>query len=358
MSARKQILVGMSGGVDSSVAAALLKQQGQVVVGVGLKLTERSPSDDPGQSCCGDAAMEDARRVAHMIGIPFYVINCLDLFRRRVVEHFCSSYMRGWTPNPCVACNRAVKFARLRELADRLNISAIATGHYAGVRTDKGTGRYLLTKGTDTRRDQSYFLCGLSQRQLSRALFPLAEMTKEQTRKLARSFGLKVSDKPGSQDLCFLPSEDYRQFLAQTCPDALEPGPIVDTQGRVLGQHDGIAFFTVGQRKGLGVAAGVPLYVVALDAPTRTVVVGTRQEAAKGRISVRQTNWIAHAEPSGAMEVAVKIRYRQPEVPAVVTCSEDGRAEVTFSEPQIGVAPGQLAAFYDGDVLLGGGIIQ
>jgi len=357
MSSQKHIIVGMSGGVDSSVAAALLKQQGHRVIGVGLKLAELS-SEESERPCCGDAAMDDARRVAHSIGIPFYALNCVEVFEERVIDYFCRSYLSGRTPNPCVECNRAVKFMRLLDLAEELGADCVATGHYAAVRADESTGRHLLTKGADARKDQSYFLYGLSEQQLWRIVFPLAEMTKEQTRGLARSFGLKVSDKPASQDVCFLPGGDYRRFLARRCPDALQPGPIVDTQGRVLGRHNGIASFTVGQRKGLGVAAGVPLYVVALDAAARSVVVGTRQEAAKDRIWVAQTNWIAADAPPGAMRVSVKVRYRQPEVPAVVTYRGNGRAEVVFSRPQLGVAPGQSAVFYRGDFVVGGGIIQ
>ncbi len=358
MARRKRIVVAMSGGVDSSTAAALLKQQGHEVIGIGLTLSESQVRGESPPSCCGIAGMDDARRVASRTGIPFYVLNYRDIFEKAVIDYFCLSYLNGRTPNPCVECNRVVKFGPLLKLADSLGADHVATGHYARVRQDHLTGRYVLEKGLDADKDQSYFLYPLSQEQLSRALFPLGEMTKGQTRELARSFGLDVCDKPASQDICFLENGDYRRFLAERHPESLRPGPIVDTRGQTLGQHRGIAFYTVGQRKGLGIAAGEPLYVLAVDKATGTVVVGSREELIKSRISVKDVNWIAFEEPPDRLELSVKIRYRQQEFRATVSREDDSRVVVSFATPHAAAAPGQSAVFYDGDVVVGGGIID
>lgn len=348
----------MSGGVDSSTAAALLKEQGHEVIGIGLRLSEPRVSGEATQMRGGPAGMEEARRVAAHLGIPFYVLNYEPIFEKSVVDYFCRSYLEGKTPNPCVECNRVIKFGRLFRLADTLGADGLATGHYARVCQDPGTGRYLLKKGVDPDKDQSYFLYPIPQPQLSRLIFPLGEMTKEQTRQRARAFGLPVSDRPGSQDICFLGDGDYRQLLAERFPESLEPGPIVNARGEVLGRHRGIAGYTVGQRRGLHVAAGVPLYVLAVDAAKRTVTVGTRDEARRRRISVGQINWLAFDSPQEPLQLAVKLRYRQPELPATVSPLDRDRAEVCFPEPQPTAAPGQSAVFYDGDVVVGGGVIE
>jgi tRNA-specific 2-thiouridylase len=302
--------------------------------------------------------MDDARRVAAKIGIPFYVLDFEALFEAAVINPFCREYREGRTPNPCVVCNHAVKFGYLLERARALGADAVATGHYAWVHRDQATGRFVLMRGTDRRHDQSYFLYGLSQEQLSRAVFPLGEMTKEETRGRARAFGLKVFDKRASQDICFVAGGDYRRFLAERSPASLRPGPIVNRRGDVLGQHRGVACYTIGQRRGLGVAVGRPLYVVDLDAATRTVVVGTRQEVLRRRLTVAHVNWIAFERPRGQLKLAVKARHRQAEAPALVTCRENGRADVSFISPQTAPAAGQSAVFYDGDVVVGGGIIE
>ena len=358
MSPGTRILVAMSGGVDSATAAALLKRQGHEVIGVGLKLHESQSSWESERSCCGIAAMDDARRVASHIGIPFYVLNYERLFEDAVIDYFCRSYLDGKTPNPCVECNRVVKFGHLLRLADALDADYVATGHYARVSEDRRTGRYLLRRGADPQKDQSYFLYSLSQQQLCRALFPLGEMTKEETRDLARSFGLEVCDKPASQDVCFVGSGGYRQFLVERFPEALRRGPIVNTRGEVMGEHSGIACYTVGQRKGVGVAAGVPLYVLAVDGSAGTVVVGGREELQKRRVCVDQVTWIPFEEPSGPVALSVKTRYRAAAAPATVSCRGEGRAEVVFITPQTAVAPGQSAVFYDGEVVVGGGIVR
>ena len=358
MPLRARILVAMSGGVDSSTAAAILKREGHDVIGVGLKLVESAAGRSTQRGCCGIAGMDDARCVAARIGIPFYVLNYEEVFEETVITPFCRSYIEGSTPNPCVECNRAVKFGRLLRLADALRVDRIATGHYARVGRDPVTGRHVLRKGVDADKDQSYFLYSLSQEQLSCAMFPLGEMTRAETRRLAESFGLNVSDKPASQDICFLGNADYRRFLAERSPESLASGPIVDTGGRVLGRHRGIAFYTIGQRKGLGVAAGEPLYVVSVDRSARTVVVGRRDELQKMCVSVRRVNWIAFDRPAGALEVTVKMRYRQEAFRATVSPAEGDRAVVAFDRPQDAAAAGQSAVFYDGDVVVGGGIID
>ena len=356
MTDRKRIIVAMSGGVDSSCTAALLRRQGHDVTGIGLRFPDAVALAGDSRSCCGIAGMDDARRVAHKLDIPFYVLNYKDVFEHAIIDYFCRSYREGCTPNPCVECNRVVKFGRLLDLATALGADAIATGHYARICRDDDTGRYLLKKGIDPEKDQSYFLYPLTQEQLSRTLFPLGGRTKTETRALASSFGLSVCDKPGSQDICFVGDGDYRRFLAERLPETLRPGPIVDTYGRTLGEHHGIAFYTIGQRKGLGIAAAEPLYVVSVDPASNTVVVGGGDDLLTTRISVKDVNWIAFEYPPAEQELSVKIRYRQEGLPATVS-SSGGGAIVTLSSPQAAAAPGQSAVFYDGDTVVGGGII-
>ncbi|MDP6439071.1 MAG: tRNA 2-thiouridine(34) synthase MnmA [Candidatus Brocadiia bacterium] len=358
MAGRKRIVVAMSGGVDSSTTAALLHEQGHEVTGIGLRFPQPRAAEESEWGCCGVRGMDDARRAAARIGIPFYALNYEDIFKQAVIDYFCSSYLDGRTPNPCIECNRVVKFGRLLKLADALEADHLATGHYARIGRDARTGRHVLKRGVDAEKDQSYFLYPLSQEQLSRALFPLGEMTKRETRELARSFGLKVCDKPASQDVCFVGTGDYRRYLAERFPESVRPGPIVDGQGRVVGAHGGIAFYTVGQRKRLGVAAGERLYVLSVDARTATIVVGGRDEMRTDTVSVREVNWIAFEEAPGPVELNVRLRYREPEVAAEVLPGDEGRAEVRFTEPHARVGAGQSAVFYDGDVVVGGGIIE
>jgi len=358
MTGRKRIVVAMSGGVDSSTTAALLAQQGHEVIGVGLKFPGIGAAGTNVRTCCGTSGMDDARRMAEHIGIQFYLFDYQKIFEESVIDYFCRSYLHGMTPNPCVECNRLIKFGRLLKFADKVKADYVATGHYARIEKDKKTGRFILKKGVDSEKDQSYFLYPLTQKQLSRSMFPLGEMTKKETRKLAKSFGLKVSDKPASQDVCFVADGDYRGFLGRRHPEALQEGPIVDTSGKALGRHKGIAFYTVGQRRGLRVARGAPLYVLRVDAATKSVIVGTRQELLERTVVVSRVNWIARHKPKEALKVTVKMRYRQPETPATVTPRAGGKAEVILSKPQMKAAPGQSAVFYDGDVVVGGGIIE
>jgi tRNA-uridine 2-sulfurtransferase len=348
----------MSGGVDSSTAAALLKGEGHDVIGIGLRFPTLGASCDTARSCCGARGMDDARKISWQIGIRFYALNYERIFEECVVDYFCRSYMAGQTPNPCVECNRVVKFGHLLKMADALDADFLATGHYAQCGHDRETGRYWLRKGADAERDQSYFLHALSQQQLSRAMFPLGDVTKDKVRQQAKALGLHVSEKPGSQDICFVPGGDYRELLAHRCPESLAPGPIVNRRGEVLGHHRGIGAYTVGQRRGLRIAARQPLYVLAVDGPTRTVVVGAKEELRRDSLTVRDANWVSRAAPEKPIEVKVKIRYRQPELAASVESLPRGRAIVRFHRAPTGVAAGQSAVFYEGDLVVGGGIIE
>lgn len=355
---QKRIVVAMSGGVDSSTAAAILKTQGHEVIGVGLRLPALLSEEPSERGCCGFRGMDDARRVASLIGIPFYVLDYRDVFNETIVDYFCRCYLEGKTPNPCVECNRAVKFGRLLSLAEALEADCVASGHYARTYLDPDTGRFGLKKGLHADKDQSYFLYPLTQHQLSKVLFPLGELTKDETRAVAKSLGLHVCDKPASQDACFLGDGDYRRFLAQRYPESLAEGPIVDKKGRVLGQHRGIAFYTVGQRKGLGVAAGEPLYVLSVDRTTRTVTVGTSEELETSEVAVSRVSWLACNEQPDSLEAMVKFRYRQEEQPATISCMGGNRVLVRLRTPQSRPAAGQSAVFYNDDIVLGGGIID
>lgn len=351
-----RVVVAMSGGVDSSVAAALLRDQGYEVIGVTMRLL---PPDEEAEGprfggCCGVGAVMDAKRVAHRLGIPHYVVDFRDVFASRVIADFAREYTRGRTPNPCVRCNQHVKFDALLAKASELGAEKVATGHYARIARRNGT--YLLKKAADSRKDQSYFLYVMTQEQLRRALFPLGRLSKEGVRQLAARLGLPVADKPDSQEVCFAP-EDYAAFLQERAGVAARPGPIVDVQGRVLGEHRGIAAYTIGQRRGLGIATGEPMYVVAIDSEKNRLVVGGRQQACASELTAAQVNWIPRA-PQGAITVRARIRHQHQEARAIVSPAGEDRARVHFREPQMAIAPGQAVVFYDGDTVLGGGNIE
>ncbi len=351
----EKVFVAMSGGVDSSVAAALLKEQGFEVVGVGLKLCE--PGGSPAAACCGIEAMEDARRVAESISIPFTVLDFRDTFRELVIDYFCSSYAAGMTPNPCVRCNQVIKFEKLLEVAAGAEAARLATGHYARIEHDESTGTLRLRKGIDESKDQSYFLYSLTQAQLERALFPLGSMRKSETRKIARRFGLRVHDKAESQDVCFLGDMPYVDYLEAHAGVASVPGPIIlDETGAVVGEHAGLHRYTVGQRHGLGVSMSEPVYVVDIDIGANSLVVATRASFLRQRsILLTEVNYIAEP-PSGPLEVSARTRYRKPEVSAMLEPVDAATAVVRFDEPQEPTAPGQSVVLYSGDEVVAGGI--
>jgi tRNA-specific 2-thiouridylase len=356
-----KVVVAMSGGVDSSVAAALLREEGYDVIGATMQIWPRAKEPDGSHDsggCCGLSAVQDARKVARKLGIPHYVINFRDIFARKVIADFCQEYGRGRTPNPCIRCNQFIKFGALLERARQMGADSIATGHYARVERDGRAGRYLLKKGVDQDKDQSYFLCQLTREQLSHTLFPVGSLTKERVREIAGQLGLPVAAKPGSQEICFIPDGDYPGFLKDYIPQAATPGPIIDECGHILGQHRGIMFYTIGQRQGLGIAAREPLYVTTIEPDRNTVAVGTREAVYGRELTAADMNWIAMDCPTHPITVKAKVRYRHPEAEAVVNPRQDGSVQVKFTEPQMSITPGQAIVFYDGDVVVGGGTIK
>lgn len=345
----------MSGGVDSSVAAALLQEQGYEVVGLMLRLW--AEQGGAANRCCTPDAVADARRVADVLGIPFYVRDYKEIFKSTVVDFFIDGYAQGITPNPCVVCNRDIRFDRLLNEALSLGSDYLATGHY--VRVQQGLdGSYRLLKGVDPAKDQSYVLYTLNQERLARLLFPLGDYTKEEIRRIAEERRLPVFNRPDSQDLCFLGQGDYRAFLERRAPHTVLPGPIVNRQGQQLGQHRGLAFYTVGQRKGLGIAAPEPLYVIRLDRATNSLVVGRAEELGQQELTAQEVNYIGGQAPGEPMNVTAKIRYKAAEVEAVLEPLPDARARLTFARPLRDITPGQAVVFFQGNRLIGGGLIQ
>jgi tRNA-specific 2-thiouridylase len=363
------IAVAMSGGVDSSTVAALLVRQGHAVVGLTMQLwnQRRLPelaTEGATGRCCSLDDVYDARRVAEQIGIPYYVVNFEQQFEEHVVKPFVAEYLAGRTPIPCTLCNNYIKFDRFLEMADAVGAHHIATGHYARIRRDETTGRYQLLRAVDDSKDQTYFLFGLTQAQLARTMFPLGEMQKPAVRELAASMDLAVAVKADSQEICFVPNGDYAAFLNAYLKDtgvapAETEGEIVTSDGRTLGRHSGVHHFTVGQRKGLGIAAPEPLYVIATDPASQRVIVGANDDLLRARFFAADVNWISIAGVSEPVRANVKIRNKHAGSAATLRITTDPmRVEVVFDEPQRAVTPGQGAVFYDGDVVLGGGWIE
>ncbi|MBD2742645.1 tRNA 2-thiouridine(34) synthase MnmA [Coleofasciculus sp. FACHB-1120] len=346
-----KVVVGLSGGVDSSVAAATLHHQGYEVVGLTLWLMK-------GKGQCCSEGMVDAASLCEQLGIPHHIVDSRDVFQANIVDYLVAGYESGITPLPCSQCNKAVKFGpMLRYASEELGIDKIATGHYARIGYDAETGRYQLRRAVDLSKDQSYFLYDLSQEMLAGSMFPLGELHKTETRRIAAEFGLKTADKPESMDLCLVESHGSMQtFLDKYISQ--QTGDIVDQSGKVLGQHTGIHHYTIGQRKGIGVAAAEPLYVVALDAVRNRVIVGDRASTHKPECTVSRLNWVSIPEPTSPIRAEVQVRYRSKAVPVSVIPLEDSRIKLVFDEPQFGITPGQAAVLYDGDIVLGGGIID
>jgi tRNA-specific 2-thiouridylase len=356
---KQRVLLGMSGGVDSSVAGYLLREQDYEVIGVTMKVWPQDCISRAEDKCCGPQAVADARSVAHALGIPHYVVDEADQFERLVIDYFASEYQVGRTPNPCVMCNEKLKFGNLWSKAAALGCDYIATGHYAII--EHQNDRAILRKGIDRRKDQSYFLFSLRQPQLRRALTPLGTMQKPEIRKIAHSLGLKVADKIDSQEICFVPGNDYKTFLRSHLGDAgFHRGEIYDIAGNFVGEHDGIELFTIGQRKGLPGGSVRPRYVVDLDPETNRVIVGDADDLVSDEFEIDRVNWHVVAgigDPGSSFEATVKIRYNHPGTPATIVLSEDNRARVCLHEPQRAVTPGQAAVIYNDDVVVGGGWI-
>ena len=348
------VMVAMSGGVDSSTAAAVLLEQGYRVVGATMLLWADDP-DGFESGCCGTRDLSDARAVCASLGIRHYGIDLREEFDRDVVEPFTGTYLKGRTPNPCILCNQHLKFRYLLHRALAVGADRLATGHYARI---TGTGPYGLSRGRDAGKDQSYFLFPMGQEVLSRLLLPLGGMTKEEVRQKAGSLQLPVHEKPESQEICFIPPGGLKGFLKDRAGGSISPGPMLDTGGREIGRHQGICFYTVGQRTGLGIAAPEPLYVVSIDAEANAVIVGSREEAASTGLEADDATWLAGDPPPGTFRAQVQIRYRHRPASATVRNNGNGRFTVIFDEPQHGVAPGQAAVVYDGDQVLGGGWIS
>ncbi len=354
----KRVVVAMSGGVDSSVAAHFLVEQGYDVIGLFMRLgnvEDRHSSDVKTTTCCSAEDARDAANVASSLNIPFYVINFEEEFNS-IIEYFCKEYLEGRTPNPCIICNQKLKFGKLLRFANYLTANYVATGHYS--RVERLNDRYVLKKGIDTKKDQSYALFPLTQAQLSRAMFPLGNLTKDEVRKKAIELDLKTKDKPESQEICFVTGKSYGDLITERMGSQVGTGFLKDAKGKILGTHNGIHNFTIGQRKGLRIAFGKPRYVLDIDPAQNTVTIGTADELLKDSFILENVNWITIEKLETELRVSVKIRYNGDEFPATIYPLGDNRAKVRFEHPQRAITPGQAAVFYDGDIIVGGGWIE
>ena len=354
----ERVIVAMSGGVDSSVAAALLVEQGYDVVGITLQLWGKDVCTSAGtRLCCSVRDALDAKAVARRLGIAHQTLELVETFQTRVIDYFVRNYQEGLTPNPCIACNDHIKFGSLLEHANVQGASLVATGHYARSSYDSTSGRHTLRSATDSFKDQSYVLFNLTQTQLASARFPLGQMSKSQVREMARSLGFSTAEKPDSQDVCFVRDRNKNGFLRNALNASDDPGPITDAAGQVLGMHQGLLGYTIGQREGLGIAAGRPLYVLAMDRPNNRLVVGSREELLGVTLIAERVNWISIDPPMHPVRAQAKIRSRHAAGPALLVPQADGAVQVNFDEPQSAITPGQAVVFYDGELVLGGGWI-
>lgn len=357
---KKSVMLGMSGGVDSSVAAAILLEKGYDVIGVTMQIwpdmaEERQKTEG---GCCSLSAVDDARHVANKLEIPYYVLNFKDIFQEKVIDYFKEEYLQGRTPNPCIACNRHVKFDAMLRKATAMGIDYVATGHYAKIAFDERLERYVLKKSVTERKDQTYALYNLSQEQLARILMPIGDYTKDRVREIAAGIDMIVASKPDSQEICFVEDNDYGRFISENTDSEIVPGDFTDTKGNVLGKHKGIVHYTVGQRKGLGISFGKPMYVVEIDIHRNRVVLGDDTEVFSNALIADDLNFIALDKLESAMRIKAKIRYSAREADAELMPCDNGKAKVVFDSPQRAITPGQSVVFYNGDIVVGGGIIE
>lgn len=357
---KKRVLVAMSGGVDSSVSAALLKDQGFQVIGVTMQIWPKDKTDETGRfgGCCGLDAVEDAKRVASRLGIPHYVLNFREVFDDMVIANFCEEYTKGRTPNPCIRCNQYIKFDALLKKAEKLGADYIATGHYARIEYDNQSNRYLLRRGVDPKKDQSYVLYVMTHPQLKRTLMPVGNFTKDRVREIAKEKELSVAEKEESQEICFIPDNDYREFLRERIPEEAKPGPILNKEGKVIGEHPGVIFYTIGQRSGIGVTSREPLYVIAINKENNSIVVGKKEDVYSDKLIASDTNFIAFNKLKEVIKVDAKIRYRHQASPATLIPLNGDEVYVEFHQPQLAITPGQAVVFYSGDTVIGGGTIS
>ena len=354
----KTVFVGMSGGVDSSVVAGMMKEAGYNVVGVTMCFNITHPESKKA-SCCGIDGIEDARRAAQVLDIPHYVLNFAETINEKIIDNFTEEYLNGRTPNPCVQCNKHLKFGSLFDKVRALGADYLATGHYAKIHYSDEYKRYQLKKGEDKYKEQSYFLYSMPKDTLSHILFPLGDITKYQVRDLARKYGLPNAEKPGSQDICFIPSTGYKKFIEDRVgSDVMRPGSFKDENGNIVGEHKGVACYTIGQRDKLGIALGKPVYVYKIDKATNTVYVGSEEKLFSRGLVARQVNFLSLNPPAEPLEVKIKVRYNQPEFDAVIVRAAEDEAKIEFKAPQKSVTPGQSVVFYHEDMVIGGGIIE